>query len=246
MDEELRCKLKQLRLRWLENNGDSILSEATKKEYSPTRFLKAIIDHEYEDRKERSRLLKLKRAGYPEIYAMETYPFDEQPLLPKKKVLEIYDSLSYLERPHHIALIGPTGVGKTGLSISYLAHAINRGYSGRFILFTDLIDELYQSTGDHTVKKILKKFLSYDVLVIDELGYCEIDSPVQAGLIFRLLRQRKKSTIITSNLGFDEWNKFLKDPNLTAALVDKFTSNCQLINMIKCKSITPQPFKNGK
>ena len=87
---------------------------------------------------------------------------------------------------------------------------------------------------------ILGQALSYDLLHIDELGYCEIGTHAKAGQIFQLLSQRKRSTIITSNLGFSEWATFLKDKNLTAALVDKFTANCHLINMLGCKSITPK------
>jgi DNA replication protein DnaC len=244
MDEELAAKLKALRLYWLRENWDIVVKEATKKRGSPTALLKHIITNELASKHERTRKLQLRKAQLPESFVMETFPFNRQPKLNKKKVLEIFDSKSYLVQPHHIALIGPTGVGKTGLSISYLHHAVTNGYTARFILFTDLIDELYQAVADHSVKKVLRRFTAYDVLCVDELGYCEVDTPAQAGLIFKLLRQRKKSTIITSNLGFDDWGNFLKDKNLTAALIDKFTANCQLINMIRCKSVTEKRFPN--
>jgi DNA replication protein DnaC len=97
--------------------------------------------------------------------------------------------------------------------------------------------------ADNSTPKVLKKFTNIDCLVIDELGYIEIDTPAQAGLLFKLIRARKKSTIITSNLGFDDWEKFLKNQNLTAALLNKFTSNCHFINMLHCKSITPKLIK---
>ncbi len=240
MNEELISQLKFLRLPGLLEQWDSIISEADKKEPPYTRFLKDVIAKEYAIKKERARLLRIKRAKIPEVFVMETYPFDRQPKLNKKQVLEIYDSNEYLTKHQHIALIGPTGVGKTGLAVSYLTHAINQGYTARFILFPDLVDELYQSLADHSSKKVMKRFLKYDLLHIDELGYCEIDTKAKAGQIFQLLRQRKRSTIITSNLGFSEWESFLKDKNLTAALIDKFTANCHLINMLQCKSITPK------
>lgn len=240
MNEELKSQLKLLRLPWLSENWDKITEEAINNNPPYTRFLKDVITKEYVVKKERARLLRIKRAKIPETYAMETYPFDRQPKLNKKQVQQIYDSNDYITKGQHIALIGPTGVGKTGLAISYLIHAINQGYTARFVLFPDLIDELYQSLADHSSRKIMSRFLKYDLLHIDELGYCEIDTHAKAGQIFQLLRQRKRSTIITSNLGFSEWATFLKDKNLTAALVDKFTGNCHLINMLQCKSITPK------
>lgn len=238
MNEEFQAQLKFLRLPGLLAQWDEIIEEADRKKPSYTRLLKDVTAREYHLKRERSRLLRLKKAGLPQIQVMETYPFDKQPKLNRRQCLEIYDSKSYLLKQQHIAFIGPTGTGKTGLAISYLVHAINHGCTGKFILFADLIDELYQAVADHSEKKVIKRYLSYDCLVIDELGYEEVDSQTQAGLVFRLLRQRKKSTLITSNLGFDEWPKFLKNPNLAAALIDKFTANCHLINMLRCKSIT--------
>ncbi len=97
---------------------------------------------------------------------------------------------------------------------------------------------LYQSIADHTEQKVVKTFASYDCLLIDELGLIEID-PVQVGLFFTLMhkRHKKKTTLITSNLGFDQWNSFFKNSQLTAALIDRLTENSHIINMRNCKSL---------
>jgi len=85
---------------------------------------------------------------------------------------------------------------------------------------------------------VLKKYLSYDPLLIDEIGYVEVE-PVQVGLFFTLMHQRhkKKSTLLTSNLGFAQWGSFLKNDHLTAALIDRLTENSHVINMKGCKSL---------
>jgi DNA replication protein DnaC len=74
--------------------------------------------------------------------------------------------------------------------------------------------------------------------LIDEVGLVEID-PVQVGLFFTLMHQRhkKKTTLITSNLGFDQWGSFLKNTQLTAALIDRLTENSHVINMKNCVSL---------
>lgn len=240
MDEELKLLLMQLRLPILLEKWDEIIKEAIRKAPPYGKFLTEILKSESKNKIEKARLTRIKKATMPDNYAMVTYPFNLQPKLNRKQVLEIYDSLSYIKSMQNIAFIGPTGCGKTGLAISYLTQAISNGYAGKFILFSDLISELYQSVADHSTSKVMKRYTEYDCLLIDELGYIEVDVPAQAGLLFKLLRTRKKCTIITSNLGFDEWEKFLKNVNLTAALVDKFTANCNLINMLQCKSITPR------
>jgi DNA replication protein DnaC len=120
-------------------------------------------------------------------------------------------------------------------------HAIEQGYSGRYVLFADLIAELYSSVADHSESRVLKKYLSFEILAIDEIGYVEVE-PVQVGLFFTLMHQRhkKKPTLITSNLGFAEWGSFLKNDHLTAALIDRLTENSHVINMKGCVTLRPK------
>lgn len=241
MNEELIKMLKYIRMRNLLANWDRYLELAQQKDFSHARFLKYIIEQEYAAKKENSRKLRLQRAHIPEHWVMETFPFEKQPNLNKKKVLAIYDSFDYMTKKQNIILIGSTGVGKSGLATAYLIKAINEGYNGRFIEFADLIDVLHKSKGDYSEHKQIKQFASYDCLVIDELGYVEIE-PVQVGLFFTLLHKRykKKTTLITSNLGFGEWISFLKNKHLTAALIDRLTENSHVINMKNCVSLRPK------
>jgi DNA replication protein DnaC len=178
---------------------------------------------------------------------IETFPFDRQPNLKKKKIVNMYDRFDYMEKCRNLIFIGPTGVGKTGLATSFLTHAINTGYNGHFITFPDLVERLYQSVADHTEAKVIKNFLAYDCLLIDELGYVEVE-PVQVGLFFTLLhkRHKRKTTLITSNLGFAKWGSFLKNDHLTAALIDRLTENSYVINMKNCVSLRSKLDPEGK
>lgn len=163
---------------------------------------------------------------------------NKQPKLNKKKIIALYDSLDYIRKPQNVIWIGPTGSGKTGLATAFLLQAINQGYSGRFILFQELIGMLYKSIADHSESALINKFFSYDCLLIDELGYVEVES-VQVGLFFTLThkRHKKKCTLITSNLGFGAWSSFLKNDHLTAALINRLTENSHVINMKNCVSL---------
>ncbi|NDF13256.1 MAG: hypothetical protein EB060_10650 [Proteobacteria bacterium] len=238
MDKDLEAKLKYLRLTELLESWDELMAQAKEKGPTYPAFTKQMIDLEITAKRERARQQRLRRSKPEEMYLIETYPFDRQPGVPKKKIIELFDSMNYLRKKQNVIFVGPTGVGKTGLATALMIHAINSGASGRFITFPALLDELYRSVADHSEKKVLKKFLSYEVLVVDELGYLEID-PQQAGLFFTLMKQRHKkaTTIVTTQLGFKEWAGFLKNPHLTLALIDRLTENSQLINMGKCQSL---------
>jgi DNA replication protein DnaC len=242
MDEETAKTLRYLRLGGLLAHWDEYLALARKKRFSPVRLLKHVLEEEVRIKRENARELRVKRAKIPELWVMETYPFKRQPKLNKKKILSIYDAFDYMEKSQNFIWIGPTGCGKTGLSTSFLLEAINRGYTGRYVLFAELVAELYRSVADHTEEKVIKRYLSYDCLLIDELGYVEVE-PIQVGLFFTMMqrRHRKKPSFITSNLGFSDWRSFLKNAHLTAALIGRLTEASYVINMKDCVSLRQEP-----
>jgi DNA replication protein DnaC len=222
------------------------LREIKDKNISHVKMITQIIENEYECKKEKQLITRLKNTKIQERFVIDTYPFDRQPKLKKKAILELYDSLSYIKENQDLIFIGPTGSGKTGLAISFLIHAVNNGYRGLFIEFPELIRKLHQSRGDHTEEKILKRFLQQDILLIDEIGYDPVTRE-QASIFSELLRRRHKNntTILTTQLGFDEWEKFLCDKHITAALLDRITVNCTVFNMKNCNSIRSKNIKYG-
>ncbi len=238
MDDELERQLKILRLANLATHWNEYLKMAADKRMSHASLLKYIVEEEYRIKRQNAGRLRLLRARIPEAFVIETYPFKRQPKLNRKKIMALYDTFDYIEQQRNIIWMGPTGCGKTGLATSFLTHAIAQGYTGRYVTFAELIDELYRSVADHSEAKTIHTYQAYDCLLIDEIGYIEVE-PVQVGLFFTLMQKRHKrrSTLITSNIGFDEWGTFLKNNHLTAALIDRLTENSYVLNMKGCDSI---------
>lgn len=241
MNEQLREDLKHLRLTGLIEHWEAYLQMAATKRLSHTRLLTHIIEEECRIKRANANTLRLKRARIAEPFVMETFPFERQPKLNRKMTLALYDSPEYIRAGRNIIWLGPTGCGKTGLATSFLSHAISQGHSGRYVLFVELINDLYQAVADHSERKVLKRYESYECLLIDEIGYVEVE-PVQVALFFTLMQKRHKhkSTLLTSNLGFSEWGGFLKNDHLTAALIDRLTENSHVINMKGCESLRPK------
>lgn len=238
MDDELASNAKYLRLTNLLARWERYLAMAEKGNCSLVHLVRTILADEAEARRANARALRLKRARIPEPWVMETFPFGEQPKLEKKRVLALYDAFEYVEKHENLIWIGPTGCGKTGLATSFLVQAIQRGYKGRYVLFPELVGELFSSVADHSEEKVIKRYLACDCLLVDELGYVEMEA-VQVGLFFTLMQRRhkKRSTIITSNLGFKAWRSFLKNDHLTAALIDRLTETSHVFNMKGCRSL---------
>ena len=238
MDEELEKILKYLRLGGLLANWDALLAEAKQGRFSHERLLKHVLRAEYQTKGENARVLRRKRARIPEPLEIETFPFHRQPKLDRKRIMSLYDSFDYMIKKRNIVWLGPTGCGKTGLASGFLLQAIDRGYRGCFITFPELLAELYSPLADRSEQKTLRKYARYDCLVVDEVGYVEVE-PAQVGLFFTLMQKRHntRTTLITSNLGFREWGGFLKNNHLTAALMDRLTSSSHIINMKSCRSL---------
>jgi DNA replication protein DnaC len=247
MDDQLQKILKYLRLGGLLDHWDELLAAAQRGRFSHERLLKHVLEAEYRTKSDNARLLRRKRARIPELLEIETFPFTRQPKLDRKRIMSLYDRFDYMTKQQNLVWLGPTGCGKTGLATGFLLQAIDRGYRGYFITFPELVAELYASLADHSEEKVIRKYWSYDCLVIDEVGYVEIE-PAQVGLFFTLMQRRHKTktTLITSNLGFSEWGSFLKNNHLTGALLDRLTETSHVINMKKCHTLRAKLDEGGE
>ena len=156
MDDETAKILKYLRLWGLLAHWDEYLTLARKQRFSHVRLLSYVLEQEYKIKSDNARKLRLQRAHIPELLVMETFPFDRQPKLDKKRILSLYDGFDYMTKSQNIVWVGPTGCGKTGLATSFLVQAIHRGYTGRYILFPELVAELFASVADHSEQKVTK------------------------------------------------------------------------------------------
>lgn len=247
MDERLQKMLKYLRLWGLLTQWDELLAEARRGRFSHERLLTHVLEAEYRTKNENARMLRRKRAHIPELLEIETFPFSLQPKLDRKRIMSLYDSFDYMTHQQNMVWLGPTGCGKTGLATGFLLQALDRGSRGYFITFPELVAELYASLADHSEAKVIRKYSSFDCLLIDEIGYVEVE-PAQVGMFFTLMQKRHKTktTLITSNLGFSEWGSFLKNNHLTGALLDRLTATSRVINMKNCRSLRAKLDEDGK
>jgi len=85
---------------------------------------------------------------------------------------------------------------------------------------------------EYKLNRLEKQFLSYHLVVIDELGYVPF-SKTGAELLFQFCsaRHERGSLIITTNLEFPKWTEVLLDAQLTAALLDRLTHKAHILNI---------------
>jgi len=231
MDDNLEQLLKNLRFTKILEILDDELARAAKTQASYTELLVRLFRAQYLWKQQRSMDYRIRNANLPERWTLETFPFKKQPGVRAKTIRELAE-LDFIPRAENLVLIGQTGVGKTGIATALLLKALENGYRGAFIKAQDLFDDMYSSLADRSSRKMLNRLVRLDLLIIDELGYLNL-KPEQSNIFFKLMdeRYRRKPTIITTNLDYDEWFTFLGNKKMVEALLDRLRHHCHTIRI---------------
>ena len=231
MNDDLEQLLKSLRLKRVAEILDDELRQADEAGLPVEKLLAKLLRAEWEHRQESALAWRIKSAGMPEQWTLESFPFKKQPGVSQRQVRTLAE-LDFVQKAENIILVGPTGVGKTGLASGLLLKALQNGYRGAFVKAQDLFDEMYASLADRSTRKMLKHLARLDVLVIDEMGYLNL-KPEQTNIFFKLMeeRYRRHPTIITTNLDYEQWHSFLGNKHLVDALLNRLRHQCHTITI---------------
>ena len=162
---------------------------------------------------------------------MDSFDFLAIPTLNKTLVLELA-RCEFLARRENVLLLGNSGTGKTHIALALGLAACQRGHRVRFTTAAALVSELIEARDEKKLLRFQKQIASYELLIVDELGFVPL-SKTGAELLFEMLSQRyeRGSTLITSNLPFQEWTEVLGSERLTGALLDRLTHHVHILEM---------------
>ena len=231
MTEEIEQLLNNLKLGRMRAVYDEQLRAAEKQQVSYSEFVAGLLRAQWHDRQESALEWRIRRANLPERWSLESFPYARQPGVSRKQI-RAFAELDFVAKRENLVFTGPTGVGKTGLACGILLKALQNGLRCQFIRAQDLFDEMYASLADRSTRRLVNRLARLDVLLIDEFGYLNL-KPEQSNIFFKLMeeRYRQRSTIVTTNLIYDEWHNFLGNKPMADALLSRLRHCCHTVHI---------------
>ena len=136
----------------------------------------------------------------------------------------------FISKRENIIALGNSGTGKTHAALALGLAACQRGHSVGFITAAQLVRQLMEAKDEKRLLRFQASLANYKLLIIDELGYVPL-SLTGAELLFDVFSQRyeRGSTLVTSNLPFEEWTSVFGSERLTGALLDRLTHHVHIL-----------------
>jgi len=222
---------RQLRLPSFRKSYAELAKNAAQEGISYEEYLLNLMLLEHDERIERRKKQRIRIAGFPYKKFLQDLKKEELPKDAIKKLSSL-ERLDFIDDGQNIIFAGNPGTGKTHLAIALGIKACMQDYTVLFTTVPRLITQINESRSAKMLRQLESRFEKYDLVICDEFGYISFDKQAAELLFSHLsLRAGRKSTIITTNLGFDRWVEIFGDKVLTAAMVDRLTHKAILVNM---------------
>ena len=152
-------KIKEILPSYLDDNGNE--------ERSLIDNLYDLTKAEIEFRDERARKINIMVSSSPYHKTVKDFDFSYQPTINKQKILDL-STLRFIDDKSNIIFIGSPGVGKTHPATALGIEAASQRISTYFINFAELMEKYKRAAKENRVEQIVKYYLKYTVLIIDE------------------------------------------------------------------------------
>ena len=149
--------------------------------------------------------------------------FDWQwPTYIDRRQVERAMTLDFVAEHANLVLVGPNGVGKSLIAQNVAHQALLHGLTVRFVKASDMLADLAAQTTTLDRKRRLRAYIAPALLVIDEVGYTEYDNRA-TDLLFTVFdaRNQHRSTVLTTNLTFEQWPSVFPNAACVVTLVDR-------------------------
>ena len=223
--------LKALKLPTFLREYDKVARDCAREGIDHPSYLLRLAELELIERERRMVDRRIREARFPAVKSLDTFEFTAIPSLNKMLVLELARS-EYILRRENVIALGNSGTGKSHLALALGLAACQRGFAVGFTTAVALVNQLLEARDEKRLLRLQTQLAGHKLLIVDELGYVPL-SPTGAELLFEVFSQRyeRGSTIVTSNLPFEDWTSVFGSERLTGALLDRLTHHVNILEM---------------
>jgi len=190
-----------------------------------------MIDREQTERDNRRLKTRLTKARLRQQASMEDIDYSGSRGLDKGQLLDL-GSCRWITEHNNLLLTGPTGAGKTYIACALAQKACRQGLTALYLRLPRLFGDLTIAKGDGRYGKLLVRYSRVDVMVLDDWGVAPMTAENRRDLLEILDdRYEKKSTLITSQLPVEKWHRYLEDPTLADAILDRVVHNAYRVEL---------------
>lgn len=224
--DEFISNCRYLGLKYLESSHQSLVTEATDRQVGYGEFIQNIVQQETNAKIERSIRYRIEESKLPKPHKMlADFDFDFQPGLNKRLILQLA-TLHFFDRGQSILFIGDPGTGKSHLARAIALIACQQRHRVLYTTCSDMLNDLNRGVYEKTLLTRLQRYVSPDLLLIDEMGHdrLELEVTKEAHLLFKVINERynkNKPLIFTTNVEEPDWAEYLGDPISAKAILDR-------------------------
>ncbi len=200
-------------------------------EISQTSWIESLIQWEEQERARRGLERRLKGAHLGRFKPLADFDW-QWPSQCDRQAIEELMRLGFIEETANAVLVGPNGVGKSTIARNIAYQAVLAGHTVRFTSAAQMLNELAAQDGDNALRRRLALYARPRLLVIDEVGYLSYSNR-HADLLFEIVSRRyeEKSTLITTNRPFSEWNEVFPNAACVVSLIDRLVHHAEIIQI---------------
>jgi len=192
-------------------------------------WLETLLGWEQLERKQRSLDRRLSSAKLGRFKPLSEFDW-QWPKKIDQQAIQGLMQLDFLKTTSNIILLGSNGVGKSTLAQNLGYQAVMQGHTVLFTTAANMLNDLAALDGDNALRRRLQYYAKPALLVIDEVGYLSYSNR-HADLLFEIINQRyeQRSTLVTTNRPFAEWNDVFPNAACVVSLIDRLIHHSEVI-----------------